>query len=82
MSRGESLSMTTIIVAALSVLVLVVLAIIFGGKMKIFGSETRNCRNLGGTCEADGCESNEASISNTDCAVYCCLDTYTSAADD
>ena len=79
--------MTTIIVAALSVLVLVVLALIFGGKIRIFGSETMSCTNKAGMCEA-GCEVNEAPLKYTDCdtrkdgKTVCCVDTFDSEGDD
>jgi hypothetical protein len=81
MRRAQSIALNTVIIAALALLVLVVLALIFSGKIKIFGNATRDCKNMGGDCERDGCEPNEADISNTNCANHCCVDIYTSADD-
>jgi hypothetical protein len=44
--------MTTVIIAALAIIVLIVLALIFAGRMRIFGTESSACRNLGGKCES------------------------------
>jgi hypothetical protein len=70
--------MTTIIVAALAVLVLIVLALILSGRMRIFGTAVANCGNQGGTCEAE-CEPNERAVKGTTCGdnVDCCIDIWT-----
>lgn len=73
--KAQSISLNAIVVAALALLVLIVLALIFTGKIKIFGSEAKKCVNQGGMCESL-CEANEAELSNTDCTIKCCFDTY------
>jgi hypothetical protein len=45
---GESLSLQTIVIAAICVLVLVVLVIIFGSKLGLFGKNVENCESKGG----------------------------------
>jgi hypothetical protein len=48
--RAQSLSLNTIIIAALALIVLVVMIFIFSGKIKIFGQGTESCANQGGQC--------------------------------
>jgi hypothetical protein len=72
--KAQSISLNAIVVAALALLVLIVLALIFTGKIKMFGSEAKKCGNSGGMCESL-CEANEVEISNTECPIKCCLDT-------
>lgn len=52
--KAQSLSLNTIIIAALALIVLVVLVFIFSGKIKVFGEGTENCVNLGGECSSEG----------------------------
>jgi hypothetical protein len=83
MRKAQSLSMTTIIVAALAVLVLIILALILTGKMRIFGTATGSCENQGGDCEA-GCEPNERPLMGTNCPEakpMCCIDIWESPDD-
>ncbi|MBI2548355.1 hypothetical protein HYW21_03320 [Candidatus Woesearchaeota archaeon] len=49
--RAQSLSLNVIIVAALALLVLVVLALIFTGKINIWGSQVKDCVQNGGECQ-------------------------------
>ncbi len=56
--KGAELSLNVIIIAALGLLVLVVLAIIFTGRTGIFVRESDKCDVKGGTCIA----------AQTDCA--------------
>lgn len=86
MSKGQSLSMNTVIVAALALLVLIVLALIFMGKIRIFGTESRRCANQGGMCEPT-CDPNEKEVSGTECSDYtppqsCCVDLWDGGAAD
>jgi len=78
--KAQSISLNTIIVAVLALLVLIVIAVIFSGKMKIFGGESKRCANQGGTCVSDACQPNEAEVVNTDCVtpMRCCIRTDTS----
>jgi hypothetical protein len=55
MKKGESISMSVIIIAAIALLVLVVLAVLVlqtGGKVK----DGTSCRGFGGVCK-DTCDS-------------------------
>ena len=77
--KAQGLSMTTIVVAALALLVLVVLALVFTGRMGNFASgvkEVGTCDQAcvaagytasGGTCQEDG--SNQMAGYDVDC---CC----------
>lgn len=47
MRKGQGLPITTIIIAALGILVLVVVGAIFGGQIGIFGRAAKECP---GTC--------------------------------
>ncbi|MFH0875477.1 MAG: hypothetical protein V1859_06050 [archaeon] len=48
--KAQSLSMNTIIVAALALLVLIIIALIFTGRIKITREGIDNCGNNGGRC--------------------------------
>ena len=50
MKKAQGLTLNTIIIAALALLVLVILALIFTGRIQIFGRETASCKNNGGEC--------------------------------
>ena len=45
--------MNVIIIAALALIVLVVLAVVFMGRMGLWGTEIDTCENNGGRCVAD-----------------------------
>lgn len=53
--RGAELSLNVIIVAALALLVLVILAVIFMGRAGIFRQQSGDCTTLGGSCSRTGC---------------------------
>ncbi len=58
MKKAQSISINTIIVAAIALLVLVVMIAIFSGRIKVFSKESRSCANQGGagcfqTCNPD-----------------------------
>lgn len=50
MKKAEGLSLTTIVIAALCLLVLVVLSVIFVGKMSDTTGKQKDCLLQGGTC--------------------------------
>ena len=50
MKKGQGLSLTTIVVAAISLLVLVILSVIFIGRMGGFAGQVGECENKGGKC--------------------------------
>lgn len=61
MKRAQGLSMNLIVMAAIALLILVVLAIIFMGRMGVFGQQVAACKNQGGNCR---------SVCNTDEVEY------------
>lgn len=52
--KAQALSMNTIIIAALALLVLAIISLIFIGKMNGARSDLNNCENNGGTCTTIG----------------------------
>ncbi|MDO8642361.1 MAG: hypothetical protein Q7R76_02085 [Candidatus Woesearchaeota archaeon] len=58
MKKAQGISLNAIIIAILALLVLVVLAMIFTGKIGGFTKETKNCATLGNNavCIADASE--------------------------
>jgi len=51
MKKAQSLSMNTIVIAALALLVLVIVALITTGRISIFSRESADCKNQGGDCK-------------------------------
>jgi len=51
--RGQEISLNVIIVAAIALLVLVIVSIIFIGRMGKTREEVDKCQNNGGTCTED-----------------------------
>ena len=49
--KAQGLSLNVIIIAAIALLVLVVLSIVFMGRMGIFNLNSDNCLKLGGSCD-------------------------------
>ncbi|MBN2567194.1 hypothetical protein JXB02_03875 [Candidatus Woesearchaeota archaeon] len=50
MKKAQGISMNVIIIAAIALLVLVILSIIFMGRMGSWGQSVNQCDNKGGTC--------------------------------
>ena len=50
MKKAQGLSMNVIIIAALALIVLVILAVVFMGRMGVWGTEIDSCTNNGGRC--------------------------------
>ena len=76
--KAQGLTLNTIIIAALALLVLVILALIFTGRIQIFGSESSACQNNGGQCRAGpSCEGNEVVYNAVRCpeSQICCIAT-------
>ncbi len=80
--RGQGLSLTTIVIAALSILVLVVLAVIFTGRIGKFTQEADSCGAKGGRCvlpslcqDGFGADDEEvrAEYKCTDQQTQCCM---------
>ncbi|MBD3309823.1 hypothetical protein GF351_01245 [Candidatus Woesearchaeota archaeon] len=51
--KAQGLSMNTIIIAALALLVLVIVAVIFMVRLGIFRTEASRCENNGGICKEE-----------------------------
>jgi len=54
--KSQGISMNTIIIAAIALLVLVILAVIFTGRMGDWSRKTRDCKNNGGNCDNSKCQ--------------------------
>ncbi len=67
--RGQGLSLTTIVVAAIALLVLVILSVVFIGRMGGFAGQVSECENKGGTCRTidAGCSAGESEYSAWNC---------------
>ena len=63
MKKAQGISLNVIIVAAIALLVLVILTLIFTGKMAEWISGVGDCRNKGGRCAAVGENCGEAGTS-------------------
>ena len=51
--KAQGISINSIIIAAIALLVLVVLAVMFIGRMGIFSATADTCESNGGVCKAD-----------------------------
>ncbi|MFC1691542.1 hypothetical protein ACFL0W_05170 [Nanoarchaeota archaeon] len=67
--KAQGISMSVIVVAAIALLVLVVLAIIFLGRTSTFTAGVSSCGNNGGTCveSEDQCEGQYKKIIDYEC---------------
>ncbi len=59
MRKAQGLPMNVIVIAAIALLVLVVLALIFMGRIGGFGRGVAECQNQGGICRQSACLSGE-----------------------
>lgn len=80
MKKAQGISLNAIIIATLALLVLVVLAMIFTGRIGIFTKETKSCATLGNNaaCVGDASEcggSDQKVMGGYTCpeAQVCCL---------
>lgn len=84
--KAQSLPMNTIVIAAIALLVLVILALIFTGRINVFSRGVAECSSQGGKCFSDSCGTETALNSPSEyppasvaCAKanenkpYCCL---------
>ena len=53
--KAQGISINVIIIAAIALLVLVVLSVIFMGRMGNFSGSTKECMLQGGACTAGNC---------------------------
>ncbi len=78
MKKAQGLSVNVIIIAAIALLVLVVLSVIYIGRMGDWGTKAANCENKGGDCSGTGeCPAGKTEFKGwtcTDKANTCCID--------
>ncbi len=65
MKKAQGISMNVIIIAAIALIVLVILSMIFIGRMGSFGKASEDCKKLGGTCNAEQCSALDLQIHPT-----------------
>ena len=63
--KAQGISIEVIIIVAIALLVLVILAVIFVGKLGVFGVKVGECTNKGGKCTVNAC-----GAAGTDAADY------------
>lgn len=83
MKKGQGLTMDVIIIAAISLVVLVVLIAIFTGRLGKFTEEIKDCAANGGSCQDETfCRDNDMAIlpGKTTCdeGKRCCISTTSS----
>jgi hypothetical protein len=64
--KSQGLSFNVIIIAALSLIVLVVVLVIFSERSSIFGKSLESCSGKAGECK-ESCGTGEATIPNAKC---------------
>ncbi|MBR9706312.1 DUF948 domain-containing protein [Candidatus Pacearchaeota archaeon] len=80
--KSQGLSINFIIIAAISLIVLIVLIAIFTGRIGKTAENLESCWLRGGKCSEDPCGDNYAEIKNTkecppDGDKYCCVEVLT-----
>lgn len=65
MKKAQGISVNVIIIAAIALLVLVVLSVIYIGRMGDWGAKTADCETNGGKCSISAC-----GAANTNVADY------------
>lgn len=71
--KAQGISMNVIVIAAIALLVLVVLSVVFMGRMGVFNKGAAECRNNGGVC-ADECGKGDAAGFGTEFKEAACSD--------
>ena len=74
--KAQGLSLNTIIIAALVIMVLIILGLVFMGRMGTFGQKQDSCIGKGGTCRTECAEGEMQSLLGGDCPEddeYCCV---------
>ncbi len=73
--KGQGISINMIVVAAIALLVLVVLSVVFLGRFGVFAKQSGDCENKGGTCTSTGCPTGTSTY-----AAWSCPDTASGAS--
>ncbi len=55
MKKAQGISINVIVVAAIALLVLVVLSVVFLGRFGLFTQQSADCENKGGRCAVGSC---------------------------
>ncbi|MFH2019897.1 MAG: hypothetical protein ABIJ34_00635 [archaeon] len=82
MRKAQSISINTVIVAAIALIVLIVVIAIFGGRTRIFANNVRDCTTQGSGAHCDSaCETFEVNIPGTNCeditsTKFCCVELF------
>ena len=71
LKKAQGISLNVIVIAALALLVLVILAVVFIGRMGFWGDDVNDCENKGGVC-AQTCGQGDALNYPTEYAVWRC----------
>ncbi len=71
--KAQGMSVNVIIIAALALLVLVILSIIFLGRMGIFTGSIKECEKNGGICTTSACGEGDAEDYPTPYRAWVCL---------
>ncbi|AJF61599.1 TPA: hypothetical protein HA239_04090 [Candidatus Woesearchaeota archaeon] len=70
MRKAQSISINTIVVAAIALIVLVVLIAIFGGRIRNFGEDSRSCQSQGGVGCFESCDSDTLVAAGNQPGIY------------
>jgi hypothetical protein len=79
--KGQGMPLNAIVIAGLVLLVLIVIAVIFGTKIQSFGQGAETCTAKGGECSSgQGCIETQGEVkigdsTTTDCTYECCIKT-------
>lgn len=72
--RAQGISINVIVVAAIALLVLVVLSVVFLGRFGVFTAQSADCANKGGRCTTGACP-----VGTSEYAAWSCPDTSSGA---
>jgi hypothetical protein len=67
MKKGQGISINVIVIAAIALLVLVVLSIVFLGRFGVFTQQSGDCENKGGACTIGACPSGTSAYGAWSC---------------
>jgi len=75
--KSQGISMNTIIIAAIALLVLVILAVIFTQRMGWWSRSSQDCEKVGGKCDivscTDGWIEHPSAVCDKSQGNYCCI---------
>jgi hypothetical protein len=76
MTKAQSISMTTLIIAAICLIVLIVIIVIFTGNINQWGANVKTCVARGGNpCSTQKCTDKQTEVPNIcPSGQYCCID--------